>query len=176
MATAANTQYKNGVFIARMGVPGELLLRRIQMNVFIRIKAAGKRRDMLESREKIIADDIDTPEKLIAYLVRENVRAYNAKGGDAPFFHYLSQRELDDGAYTGKVGFGDRKNEKQQDEDEAVQNAVQCFYDGIYRILINENEVVPRQKENTEAQKTPFIQEGDKLTFIRLVMLAGRMF
>jgi hypothetical protein len=151
-------------------------MRRIQMKIFIRVKAAGKRRDMLEPREKSIDDGIDTPEKLIAYLVRENVRAYNAKAPDAPFFQYLSQRELDDGAYTGKVGFGGRKNEKQQDEDEAVQNAVQCFYDGIYRILINENEIIPQQKENTEAQKAPFIQEGDKLTFIRLVMLAGRMF
>jgi hypothetical protein len=138
------------------------------VNIFIRIKAAGKRRDMLEPRPETVPDDLDTAEKLIAHLVRENVRAYNAKPLDPPYFQYLSASELEDAVYTGKVGFGDRKSEKNQDEEEAVKNALQCFIDGIYRMLINETEISP---------DGPFaLKEGDAVTFIRLVMLAGRRF
>jgi hypothetical protein len=136
------------------------------VNIFIRVKAAGKRRDMLERQSRAVPDGTDRAEKLIEYLVRENVRAYNAKTADAPFFKYLSRQELEDGEHTGKIAFGDRKNEKNQDEEAAVRNALQCFADGIYRVLVNETEALP---------EGPFsLREDDTVTFIRLVMLAGR--
>jgi hypothetical protein len=138
------------------------------VNVFVRVKAAGKRRDMLERHARSVPDAPETPEKLIAYLVRENVRAYNAKTVDAPFFQYLSRQELEDGEHTGKIGFGDRRNQNNQDEEAAVRDALQCFADGLYRLLVNEDEARPGM---------PFtLKEGDTLTFIRLVMLAGRRF
>ncbi|MFP3041156.1 hypothetical protein LQZ19_04975 [Treponema primitia] len=96
---------------------------------------------MLEKRSLPILDDLDTAEKLIAHLVRENVRAYNARAVDGAFFRCLSQRELEDGVYTGKVGFGGRMNEGQADEEEAVRNALQCFEDGIFRIVLNDTEL-----------------------------------
>jgi hypothetical protein len=130
------------------------------------VKAAGKRRDMLEKQARNVPDDTDRPEKLIEYLVRENVRAYNARAVDAPFFRYLSQQEMEDGEHTGKITFGDRRNEKNQDEEEAVQNALQCFADGLYRILVNEDEALPDAPLG--------LKDGDTVTFIRLVMLAGR--
>jgi hypothetical protein len=68
------------------------------MRIFIRIKAAGKRRDMLEKRARVVPGDIGAPETLIEYLVRENVRAYNAEETDAPFFRCLSRQALEDGA------------------------------------------------------------------------------
>jgi hypothetical protein len=136
------------------------------MNIFIRVKAAGKRRDMLEKQGAEIPDGIDRAEKFIEHLVRENVRSYNEKQIDAPYFQYLSEKELADGAYSGRIAFGDRKNEKQADEEGAVQNALQCFRDGLYRVLVNEAEALPGG---------PFsLNEGDTVTFIRLVMLAGR--
>ncbi|MDR2690162.1 MAG: hypothetical protein LBB76_10455 [Azoarcus sp.] len=144
-----------------------------QMNLFIRIKAAGKRRDMLERQAWSVPDGTRTVEALIEYLVRDNVRACNAKTVAAPFFHYLSQQELEDGAHVGKIGFGERKNDKNQDEDEAVRNALQSFADGLYRVLINETEHAPG---NQYAPGNPAedLKEGDTVTFIRLVMLAGR--
>jgi hypothetical protein len=138
------------------------------VNIFIRVKAAGQRRDMLEKQSRAVPGGTDRAEKLIEYLVRENVRAYNAKTVDAPFFQYLSRQELEDGEYGGKIAFGDRKNEKNQDEAEAVQNALGSFADGLYRVLVNETEALP---------EGPFsLKEGDTVTFIRLVMLAGRRF
>jgi hypothetical protein len=138
------------------------------VNIFVRVKAAGKRRDILEKQPRTIPDTTDTPEKLIECLVRENVRSYNAKTIDAPLFRYLSRQEIEDGEHRGKIGFGDRKNEHDEDEEKAVQNALQCFADGIYRVLVNENEALPGDPAG--------LKEGDTITFIRLVMLAGRRF
>jgi hypothetical protein len=142
------------------------------VNIFVRIKAAGKRRDILEKQARNVPGGTDTPEKLIESLVRENVRAYNAKAVDAPFFRYLSRQEMEDGEHTGKIAFGGRKNGKNQDEEEAVQNALQCFADGLFRILVNEDEALPG---GPLGPGVPFkLQDGDTVTFIRLVMLAGR--
>jgi hypothetical protein len=138
------------------------------MDIFVRVKAAGKRRDILEKQALPVPAGTDTPEKLIEYLVRENVRAYNARQADAPLFRYLSQQDMEDGEHKGKIGFGNRMNENDQDEEKAVQNALQCFRDGIYRVLLNEDEALPG---------VPFrMADGDTVTFIRLVMLAGRRF
>jgi hypothetical protein len=138
------------------------------MKILVRVKAAGKRREMLERRPLDVPGGLDAPERLIEYLVRENVRAYNTKAVDAPFFPYLSQQALDDGAHTGRIGFGDRRNEKAQEEGEAIANALQCFADGLYRVLVNESEAPPGAPLH--------LKEGDTVTFIRLVMLAGRRF
>jgi hypothetical protein len=136
------------------------------VNIFVRVKAAGKRRDMLEKQPRNIPDTTDTPEKLIECLVRENVRAYNAKTIDAPLFRYLSRQEIEEGEHRGKIGFGDRKNEHDEDEEKAALNALQCFADGVYRVLVNETEALPGVPFN--------LNDGDTVTFIRLVMLAGR--
>jgi hypothetical protein len=138
------------------------------MDIFVRVKAAGKRRDILEKQAQTVPADTDAPEKLIEYLVRENVRAYNAKPTDAALFRYLSRRDMEDGEHTGKIGFGNRVNENDQDEEKAVQNALQCFHDGIYRVLVNEDETPPGAQLR--------LKDGDTVTFIRLVMLAGRLF
>ena len=49
-----------------------------------------------------------------------------------------------------------------------MRNALQCFADGLYRVLVNETEALPGAPFNLE--------EGDAVNFIRLVMLAGRRF
>jgi hypothetical protein len=121
---------------------------------------------MLEKQNQAVPGGTDSAEKLIEYLVRENVRAYNAKTVDAPFFKYLSQQELEDGEHTGKIVFGDRRDKRSQDEEEAVRNALLCFTDGLYRVLVNETEAPPGDPIS--------LREGDTVTFIRLVMLAGR--
>ena len=137
------------------------------MQLYIRIKAAGKRRDVLEKVPIEIPAGTDTVQKLIEHIVLENVRAYNAQTVDNTLFQYLTQKELEAGEMLGKIGFGDRKNEKPQDEAQAVANAWECFEDGIFRMLVNETEITTNQKNIT-------LNENDTITFIRLVMLAGR--
>lgn len=136
------------------------------MQIFIRVKALGKRRDVLEKKHFEIQPGIRSLRELISCIVLKNVREYNEKQVDAPLFHYLTEKEFDEGEYVGKIGFADRKNEKHQDENQAVRNALECFEDGIYKVLINEDEITDLGEIK--------IGENDTVTFIRLVMLAGR--
>ena len=138
-----------------------------KMKIQIRLKIAGKRRDVVEKVPFDIPDDTRTAKDLITYIVTENVRVYNTKQIDDPLFKYLTEKEFTAGETLGKIGFDDRKNEKEQDAEKAIDNAIQCFEDGIYRILINENEVSGLGKIE--------IKKNDVITFIRLVMLAGRL-
>lgn len=142
------------------------------MKIFIRVKSAGKRRPVLELAAYELPDALFPcgAETLIELIVRDNVRKYNAKAVDAALFKYLSADEVEERAEIGKVSFGDRKNENDQDEEAAVRNALQSFRDGIFRMLANEEEVEPENSARTVS-----LREGDVLTFIRLVMLAGRI-
>ena len=55
-----------------------------------------------------------------------------------------------------------------QAADKAVDNALQSFEDGLYRVFLNDDEL-ERLDEEID------VKENDTLTFIRLTMLAGRM-
>ena len=136
------------------------------MTIYAKVKAVAKRRPLISRMPiEIDASAIVTSNDLISRIVRNNVQNYNNKAIDAPLFPYLTEDAIADKAKSGKIGFGDRKNENVQDEDEAVENALSCFADGIFRMFINDVEVGVNQPISLE--------EGAEITFIRLTMLTG---
>ncbi|MCL2148611.1 MAG: hypothetical protein FWH47_04665 [Methanomassiliicoccaceae archaeon] len=137
------------------------------MIVYLNVKALSKRRPLIERMPFAIDGPVATSDTLVEYIVRHNVDEYNKKAVDAPLFPYLTDDRLEDGARAGKVGFGDRKNENAQDADKAVENALTCFRDGLFRMFVNDAEAGPGEGLQ--------ISEGDEVTFIRLAMLAGRL-
>ena len=137
------------------------------MIVFIRIKSLAKRKPLIESVPFVIDAPVATSSALIEYIVRRNVDEYNKQVVDAPLFPYLTDDKLMDSASVGKVGFGDRKNENAQDADSAVENALTCFSDGIFRLFINDTEI--------GCSEAIQLSDGDEITIIRLTMLAGRL-
>ena len=52
--------------------------------------------------------------------------------------------------------------------EKAIENALQIYEDGIYWVFVNGEEL---GKINDKLD----LQENDELTFVRLTMLAGRM-
>ena len=137
------------------------------MTVYLKVKALAKRRPLIDRTPFVIDKKVSTSNALIEYIVRRNVDDYNKKAIDAPIFPYLSTEKLENDATTGKIGFNDRKNEKVQDADKAVENALTSFSDGIFRLYINDTEVGFGGPVE--------LKEGDEITFIRLTMLAGRL-
>lgn len=137
------------------------------MRLFVRVKAAGKRRNVLEPVPIKLEEEVSNVTELITAIVKLNVRAYNHREIDSPFFPFLTDKDIEERVYLGKVSFGDRKNDAIQDESKAVENALQCFEDGIFRVIVNENEVT--EKDHLQ------LKPDDVLTFIRLTMLAGRL-
>ena len=76
--------------------------------------------------------------------------------------------EIDDMGRIGKIAFGIVYGEKKPDVDEAVKTAIQGFEDGLFRVFRGMDEL-------TELDREEKFNEGDEITFIRLTMLAGRM-
>ena len=137
------------------------------MTVYLKIKALAKHKPLIERVAFTIDKPLATSKELVEYIVRRNVDDYNKKAVDAPLFQYLTSDEIEDGAKTGKVGFNDRKNEKTQDAGKAVENALTCFDDGILKLFINDEETGFADSIN--------LKDNDEITFMRLTMLAGRL-
>lgn len=138
------------------------------MKIYIKIKSIGKKRPILENVPYTIPDGTDTVRKLICALVKTEVENYNEKGTDVQLIQYLSNAEIEEKAGVGKVGFGCIYSEKKANLNEAIENACQCYEDGLVRIFINE-------EETGELDAPLEIKEDDNFTFIRLTFLAGRI-
>lgn len=138
------------------------------MKIYIRIKAAGKRRPVLDNVLYELPDTISTLRELLTELVRQEVEAYNKKGTDVKMIPFLTREEVEEQAFAGKVGFGRIYSEKKADFAKAVENAIQCFSDGLVRVFQNEDEL-----EQLDSRIE--IREADCFTLIRLTFLAGRM-
>lgn len=138
------------------------------MQIYVMVKAAGKRRPVLERVPYEISDTVSTLEELLTELVRIEVEKYNQKEKEAQLIPFLTDMELEEKAQTGKVGFGRIYSDKKADFQKALDNALQCQKDGLVRVFLNEEEI-------EVLEQSIKICEGDCVTLIRLTFLAGRM-
>ena len=137
------------------------------MKIVTRVKQAGKRKNLLADKIYELEKSPETLRELITEIVVQNIEEYNSST-DNTIIAYLIEKEIGEAAKIGKVGFGERKNKNKQDLGEAVENAVYSFTDGLYFVLIN-------GEKQEELDKVIALNDGDEVVFIRLVMLAGRM-
>ena len=137
------------------------------MTIYVKIKSFSKRKPIIDRIPIEITGEISSADSLIEHIVRQNVTAYNNQPTETRILPYLTGDEIVNGEIAGKIGFGERKNENNQDADKAVKNALQCFKDGIFRLYVNDIEYGICDKLT--------VSDGDEVTFIRLTMLAGRL-
>ena len=139
------------------------------MQVQVNVKHIGKRRNAIETRPYEIGEVRDVG-ALIAAFVTAEVARFNARAevGETAL-RYLTNAEIADAAMVGKIGFGADYNGQVQDLTAAITNARQSFEDGIYRIFINGEEPA------SDLAAPVALAENDEVTFVRLTMLAGRM-
>lgn len=138
------------------------------MKIYVRVKAVGKRRPILEETPYEISGAVKTLRDLLTCLVKTEVERYNQKGADVQLIPFLSKEDIADQASAGKVGFGRIYSEKKADVTKAVENAMTCFEDGLVRVFCGEREL---EHLDEEVQ----LNEGDVFTLIRLTFLAGRL-
>lgn len=138
------------------------------MQVYFRVKAAGKRKPVLEKVESDLPDEIGSLREVITAVVRREVERFNARSTGQSIFPYLTPEQVEAQAQEGKVGFQAAYDDRKADADAAVEVALQAFEDGIYKVLVNE-EVI----EELDAPLT--VEPGSILTFIRLTLLSGMM-
>ena len=138
------------------------------MKIYVNIKQIGKRKNKIDRKEYEIKGKIETIKDLLIEFVTINVKEFNEGLTENDVVPYLTDEKINDLSDTGKISFGVDYNGKKQDLEKAVENALQSYEDGIYRVFINDEEI---GKINDKMD----LQENDELTFVRLTMLAGRM-
>ncbi len=135
------------------------------MQIYYRVKAAGRRRPVLEKAEASLPDPIRCLRDVIQAIVADEVERFNARSMEQSIFPYLTPERLEEQADTGKVGFMAAYDDRKADAGQAVKTALQAFEDGIFKVLINDEAV-----ENLDDPLT--IEPGSVLTFIRLTLLS----
>lgn len=80
----------------------------------------------------------------------------------------LSQKEIESESKFGKITFGNLYNENEKDIGDLINVMLQDYQDGLFRVFWN-------QEECLDLNQKLDIQEENEVVFIKLVMLAGRL-
>ena len=143
------------------------------MKVNINIKQMGKKGRRIKPVPFEYERCPATAEELIEDTVRIMVKAFIEKQKQSVETNVpeaLSDETMKSMAEIGKIAFGYIYNDKEPDEEKAVKVALLAYEDGMVRLFVN-GEDVEFKKEGTPIS----LSEGDEVTFVRLAMLAGRM-
>lgn len=138
------------------------------MQIYIYVKQLGKRRNVVDKKVMQLDKTPDNTAALIAGIVALQVREYNQRLEQCELLNYLTDEDIQVKAATGKINFGANYNEMPADMEKAIRNALQSFEDGIFRVFVD-------GKELESLEESVMLKEGSELTFVRLTMLAGRM-
>ena len=138
------------------------------MKVLVNMKKLGKRKNSITQIPYELQTQPHTVKELIVQMVTVCVKEYNARMESKEILQNLSLADMENQAEAGKISFGVNYGENAADLEQAIENALQCFEDGIYRIFLG-TEQLQSLEEKVE------LADGSELTFVRLTMLAGRM-
>lgn len=149
----------------------------------VRMRRLGKKnRDAIAPVAYELPVKPETVRELIIELTKQGVAAYNAREDKGQIVPHLTKQEIEDRASAGKVAFGLRGGNS-ADSEAAVENALQCFEDGIFRVFADDEELekldtrIPwKVKPDMNAGAESGAGQGaDRpiFTFVRLTMLVG---
>ena len=138
------------------------------MKVLVNMKKLGSRRNSITQVPYELEPTPETVRELITRMVSVCVRDYNTRMENKELLNNLSMKEMEEQAAAGKISFGVNYGENHAEESKAVESALQCFEDGIYRIFCG-------TKQLQSLEEKIALTEGCELTFVRLTMLVGRM-
>ena len=134
-------------------------------------RQVGKRKQLFDDYSIPLPPDSGdggpwTLRKLIISIVNSEVEAFRRRQADNRLEKVLSPQQIQTSAAQGKVAMGGRNINQKVDPDSAVANALQAFEDGLYLVLLD-------GVEHRDLDAVISVQEHRRVTFIRLVFLAG---
>lgn len=146
------------------------------MELKVQMKQAGRRENKITTAKLLIKGNPSTIRELLESMVKATHAMHYAKVGLSDAFEkgdlsqafILNEEDIENKAVSGKIDFGFLKNEKMISEEEAVNNALQAFEDGLAAVFIDGN-----RYENLD--DTILLTGEETITFVKLVMLTGRM-
>ena len=138
------------------------------MKLYVNVKQAGSRRNYITKEELNLCATPETLRELISYIIEANVKDFNEKVKGHKVLDYLTKEEVNTKVAEGKVSFGEIHNSTEVSLNKALETAFLAYEDGTFRVFIGD-------KEAGKLDERLEMQQGDVLTFIRLTMLAGRL-
>lgn len=146
------------------------------MELNIQIKQVGKRENKIQTAKLILAHKPETVEQLLLYTVSATYHAFQEKqkiteqfeAGNINPILLLTEEEIEDTAARGKIDFGLLKGNTQITEEEAVDNVLKAFEDGLMAVFIDKS----RKEELLEKIE---LTGNEVITFVKLTMLTGRL-
>ena len=136
------------------------------MKIIINVKGLSRKK-VIHQEEVELKNKISTTKDLITELVKINVEKFNKKIDEKDILSIMTNENIAKAARIGKIG-DEVHGDKKANLEKALDTAYLAFEDGLYCIFINDE-----QSEKLDDNLN--LKDGDILTFIRLTMLAGRM-
>ena len=136
------------------------------MKIIVNVKGLSRKK-VIHQEELELKDKISTTKDLIIELVKINVEKFNKKIDDKDILSIMTNEYIAEAARAGKIG-DEVHGDKKANLEKALDTAYLAFEDGLYCIFIND-------EQSEKLDDSLNLKDGDIITFIRLTMLAGRM-
>ena len=136
------------------------------MKIIVNVKGLSRKK-VIHQEELELKDKISTTKDLITKLVKINVEKFNKKIDEKDILSIMTNENITKAARIGKIG-DEVHGDKKANLEKALDTAYLAFEDGLYCIFIND-------KQSEKLDDSLNLKDGDIITFIRLTMLAGRM-
>ena len=136
------------------------------MKIIVNVKGLSRKK-VIHQEEMELKNKISTTKDLITELVKINVEKFNKKIDDKNILSIMTNEYIAEAVRAGKIG-DEVHGDKKANLEKALDTAYLSFEDGLYCIFIN-------NKQSEKLDDSLNLKDGDIITFIRLTMLAGRM-
>ena len=138
------------------------------VNINVNVKSVSNKKNKIRTVTIPYSENITDIRGLLEETVRFCVDSYNERRENSELLKTLSSAQIEDQASQGKVSFGVNYGENNADLSKAIPDALEAFSDGIV-VLFVDDEKFENLDDRVEIEKI------ESLTFIKLTMLAGRM-
>ena len=138
------------------------------MEMKVNVKSVSGKRNRITTVSVHYSREILSVRELIEETVIYCVNEYNSRMENTELMSALLPAEIADKAAQGKVSFGTIYGENHPDLQKAQADALEAFSDGVVAVFADDRRLEDEEEILDLTQIT-------SLTFIKLVMLAGRM-
>ncbi len=138
------------------------------VNINVNVKSVSNKQNKIRTVTIPYSENITDIRGLLEATVKFCVESYNERRENSELLKTLSSAQIEDQASQGKVSFGVNYGENNADLSKATADALEAFSDGIV-VLFVDDEKLENLDDKIEIEKIK------SLTFIKLTMLAGRM-
>lgn len=136
------------------------------MVISVNLKKIGKKKNKIEKENFYLENNPKDVRELLIEVVKTSVNKYiNEKDS---VIDYLDLRQIKDKEQAGKITNGQSYDDRIPNLNDAIQNALSSFEDGIVRVFLEGVELVDLDQELD-------LVDGSNITFVKMIMLAGRM-